>query len=460
MTEPIRKPAIPPKVVPRMAANAGISRMPGSLPGGAAAGGTGALPRSGYQSPAAPVLVAGPVDDARPPRSGLGWLLAVLAMAMGVALWWSRQQPAAAPAALTTGSSFDFREAMAPLADAQEAVTSELAEQREELEKIRTVVADWESTRTAVLDLQATLQGISTSISNPARDGASLEWMETLTAELGRIRGDLDARLIPLVESQGDFQRRLETKQQEWAALQQRVEELEGVRASVERLGEAFAAYTSAPPQVVTTTDPGLTVAIDEVRAQISRMTDHAVRQDEAIAGLARGAEDMARVRRLLSDLERGLPALLEKQQQHLTQAVRDDMAGTIGELQAVVADMQASMLEQQGAVAALEARVNSGALVTTIQYRVSMMDLPPGTPVGRTRLIPYEGMFVIATNIPAPTPPDPFESGKLALAPSAFAERHPVAVPEQAVIASPSQATPEDTGPKVFSPADFRLAP
>lgn len=456
MTEPIRKTAIPPKVVPRIAASAGALRTPGSLPGG----GPSVLSRTAPGGPAAPVLVSEPVGEARPSRSGLGWLVVVLAVAMGIALWWSRQQPADAPLSSTAGSSFDFREAMAPLADAQEAVSSELADQRAELEQIRTVVADWESTRTAVLDLQATLQGISSSISNPAGDDSSREWMETLTAELGRIRGDLDARLIPLVASQADFQVRLEAKQQEWSALQQRVEELAAVREAVERLGAAFTAYTSAPPAVVTTTDPGLVAAIDDVRAQVVRLGDQAALQNEAIAGLQRGADDVARVRRLLSDLERGLPALLEKQQQHLTEAVRSDVAGTIAELQSVVVSMQAAMAEQQGAFAALEARVNSGALVTTIQYRVSMMDLPPGTPVGRTRLIPYEGMFVVMTNVPAPKPADPFETGKLVLAPSAFAERHPVAVTEEAVVSSPGPAEPEDSGPRVFSPADFRIAP
>jgi hypothetical protein len=456
MTEPIRKTAIPPKVVPRIAASAGALRTPGPLSGG----GPSVLSRTAPGGPAAPVLVSEPGGEARPSRSGLGWLVVVLAVAMGIAVWWSRQQPVAAPPSSATGSSFDFREAMAPLADAQEAVSSELAEQRAELEQIRTVVADWESTRTAVLDLQATLQGISSSISNPVGDDSSREWMETLTEELGRIRGDLDARLIPLVESQSGFQARLDAKQQEWAALQQRVEEVARVRESVEQLGAAFSAYTSAPPQVVTTTDPALTAAIDDVRTQVVRLTEGVSLQGDAIAGLQRGVDDVARVRRLLSDLERGLPALLEKQQRHLTEAVRSDVAGTIGELQAVVSSMQAELAQHQDAFATLEAKVNSGALVTTIQYRVSMMDLPPGTPVGRTRLIPYEGMFVVMTNVPAPKPSDPFETGKLVLAPSAFAERHPVAVTEESVVASPGPSEPDRSGPKVFSPADFRISP
>lgn len=436
-----------------------MARAPGRIHGNVVPDGAGSSVRPTGVGQSTPVLVVDPSDDRRSERSGLGWLVLVLGVAMGLAVWWSRQQSAVVPSSTLT-STFDFREAMAPLANAQDAVSTELAEQREELEHIRAFVADWESTRMAVLDLQATLQGISSSISNPARDDASHEWMDTLTVELGRIRGDLDARLIPLVESQADFQARLEAKQREWAALQQRVEELAAVRDSVERLGAAFTAFTSAPPQVVTTTDPGLTMAIDDVRAQIVRLSDQVTVQGEAMAGLQRGADDVVRVRRLLSDLERGLPALLEKQQQHLVESVRSDVAGTIGELQAVVTGMQVALAEQQGAFAALEAKVNSGALVTTIQYRVSMMDLPPGTPVGRTRLIPYEGMFVVVTNAPAPKPPDPFEAGKLVLAPSAFAERHPVAVTEEAVVSSPGQHESEGQEPNVFSPADFRIAP
>jgi len=460
MTEPTRKPAIPPKVVTRIAAGAGMARAPGRFSGSGGRDGAGAPVRPVGTGTTAPVIEIGPSVDNRPASSGLGWLLLALGVAMGIAVWWSRQQPVVAPMSSTGGSSFDFREAMAPLADAQDAVSAELAEQREELDKIRTHVADWESTRDAVLDLQATLQGISSSISNPVRDDFSREWMETLTVELGRIRGDLDSRLIPLVASQAEFQNRLESKQQEWAALQQRVEALADMRESVEQLGTAFSAFTSAPPQVVTTTDPALTAAIEDVRAQITRLSDSATMHGTAIAGLQRGVDDVVRVRRLLSDLERGLPTLLEKQQQHLTEAVRADVAGAIGELQAVVTTMQADLVRHQGAFTALESKVNSGALVTTIQYRVSMMDLPPGTPVGRTRLIPYEGMFVIATNFPAPTPPDPFKSGRLVLAPSAFAERHPVAVTEEVVVSSPGQAEPEQAGPKVLSPADFRIAP
>ena len=359
--------------------------------------------------------------------------------------------------ARSEGREFDLNAALQPLADAQTDVSNTLTRQREEIQALRRQVDEWEQTRLVVLDLRETIQGISASVAAKP-DEAEREWLQALVEDLVKVRDDLDGKLLPLMETQNALAKTLEEKQRQLDEIQVRMNELAEIRSSVERLGMAFQAYTSAPPAVVQTQDTELVAAIGELRTQITDLQENRLTQDKAMRAVGAGLDDVNRIHRLLRDLERGLPSLLEKNTEAVGKAVRSDMAVKINELEKVLLTMQDAVTSQQRDIASLTERLEKGGVQTNVFYRVSMMDLPPGTPVGRTRLIPYEGMFVIYTNPPAPPVVDPFQQGHAALTPSAFSALAPEKVIHDPRVFSPVQSTLQPGDRAIMSPADMKL--
>jgi hypothetical protein len=355
------------------------------------------------------------------------------------------------------GREFDLNSALQPLADAQTDVSNTLSRQREEIQALRRQVDEWEETRLVVLDLRETIQGISASVAaNP--DEPDREWLQALVEDLVKVRDDLDGKLLPLIETQHALTQMLEEKQRQLDEIQVRMNELAEIRASVERLGSAFQAYTSAPPAVAQTRDLELVAAMEELRTQITELQEDRLNQDKAMRAVGAGLDDVNRIHRLLRDLERGLPSLLEKNNEAVGKAVRSDMAVKIGELEKVLLTMQDAVTSQQRDIASLTEQLEKGGVQTNVFYRVSMMDLPPGTPVGRTRLIPYEGMFVIYTNFPAAPVVDPFKQGHAALTPSAFSALAPEKIIHDPRVFSPVQSTLQPGDRAIMSPADMKL--